>query len=64
MMSEETFQQWRQRELVILRGIARLLGAYLHETDDPAMRQVPAEIRDLLRQQPQWRKDGLETGWT
>lgn len=61
---DETFQQWRNRELVILRGIARLLGAYLIEHDDPAMRQVPAEIRDHLRRLYQWRKDGLEKGWT
>ena len=59
----ESIEQWRRRELILLRGIARNLRAYLIESTDPAMADVPNEIRRQLAELHQWRQDGTRQGY-
>jgi len=57
------YEQWRARELHILRQIARLAGAILLEETDPAMDGSKVLLQEALTDLHQWRLEGRAHGW-
>ena len=63
MPYEGTLEQWKADELVILRNIARKVGAWLMEPDDKAMAGTLEEVRALMVKLHRVKSEGHLRGW-
>lgn len=58
-----TYDRWVAHERHLLRAVARLAGAYLHEPTDPAMAGTLDKLRNALADLRMHQAAGTERGW-